>query len=79
VLWVIFKKFEKEKQLYFGRFDEGFHGFTRTTLHFAIDPREPNFKTWVVCCLKNGLETLVRHIDMHLFRFFVDSLGWPIM
>jgi hypothetical protein len=29
--------------------------------------------------LKDGLETLVGHIDMHLFIFFVDSLGWPMM
>ncbi len=29
--------------------------------------------------MKDGLETLVGHTDMHMFRFFVDSLGWPIM
>jgi hypothetical protein len=22
---------------------------------------------------------LVGHIDIHLFNFFVDSLGWPVM
>jgi hypothetical protein len=33
----------------------------------------PYFKTWVLNSLKDGLETLVGHIDMHLFRFFVDS------
>ncbi len=22
---------------------------------------------------------LIGHIDMHMFRFFVDSLGWPVM
>jgi hypothetical protein len=35
----------------------------------------PNFKTWVLGCLKDGPKTLVGHIDMHLFRFFVDSSG----
>ncbi len=29
--------------------------------------------------MKNGPETLVGHIDMHFFRFFIDSLGWPMM
>jgi hypothetical protein len=33
----------------------------------------------VVGCLKDGFETLARHIDMHLFKFFIDSMGWPIM
>jgi hypothetical protein len=32
-----------------------------------------DLKTWVVVCLKDGLNILVRHINMHLFRFFVDS------
>jgi hypothetical protein len=35
----------------------------------------PYFKS----CLKDGLELLVRHIDMHLFRFFVDSSCWLVM
>jgi hypothetical protein len=34
-----------------------------------------DFKAWVCGCLKDGLETLVRHINMHLFRFFVNSFG----
>jgi len=29
--------------------------------------------------LKDGLETLVRHADMHIFRSFVDLLRWPMM
>jgi hypothetical protein len=32
----------------------------------------PYFKIWVLGCLKNDHETLVGHIDMHIFRFFVD-------
>jgi len=39
----------------------------------------PNFKSWVLGCLKDGLETLVGHINMHMFRFFVDCLSWPMM
>ncbi len=31
------KKVEKEKQLYFGKFDEGFHGFVRDTFHSIVD------------------------------------------
>jgi hypothetical protein len=31
------KKIEKAKQLYFGRFDEGFHGFVKDTFHFTVD------------------------------------------
>jgi len=38
-----------------------------------------DFKSWVVGCLRDGFETLVRHIDMHLLNFFVDSLGSPVM
>jgi hypothetical protein len=29
--------------------------------------------------LKDGPEMLVRHTNMHLFRFFVDFLGWLMM
>jgi len=29
--------------------------------------------------LKDGLETLVGHIDMHLLKKIVDSLGWHVM
>jgi hypothetical protein len=39
----------------------------------------PNFKSWVLGCLKDGLETLVGHTDMYMFRFFVDLLGWLVM
>ncbi len=39
----------------------------------------PDFKSWVLSCLKNGLEMLVGHIDMHLFRFIINLLGWPMM
>jgi hypothetical protein len=38
-----------------------------------------DFKSWVVGCLKDGLETLVGHTNMHIFKFFADSMGWPVM
>ncbi len=38
-----------------------------------------DFKTWVLSCLRDGPETLVGHTNMHLFNFFVDSFGWPMM
>jgi hypothetical protein len=30
-----------------------------------------NFKSWVLGCLKDGLETLVGHSDMYMFRFLL--------
>ncbi len=39
----------------------------------------PDFKSWVLGCLKDSLETLVGHTDMHLFRFFVNSSSWLMM
>jgi hypothetical protein len=33
----------------------------------------PNFKTWVLGCLKDSPKTLIRYIDMHIFRILVDS------
>ncbi len=39
----------------------------------------PNFKTWVLGCLKDGPETLVGHINMHLFNFFVDLSSQLVM
>jgi len=32
----------------------------------------------VVGYLKDGFEMLVGHTNMHIFKFFVDSTGWPI-
>jgi len=42
-------------------------------------PKIPDFKSWVLGCLKDGPKTLVGHTDMHLFRFFVDSSCWLMM
>ncbi len=39
----------------------------------------PDFKSWVLVCLKDDLGTLVGHTDMHLFRFFIDSLRWSML
>jgi hypothetical protein len=39
----------------------------------------PDFKSWVLGCLKDDLGTLVGHTDMHLFRFIIDLSGWPMM
>lgn len=32
-----------------------------------------NFNPWVLGCLKNGPKTLVGHIDMYPFIFFMES------
>jgi hypothetical protein len=39
----------------------------------------PNFKSWVNGYLNNGPNILVDHTKMHLFRFFVDRVRWPVM
>jgi hypothetical protein len=40
----IVKKIERTKQLYFGRFDEGFHGLTKwLTFHSIVDPIKSRF------------------------------------
>jgi hypothetical protein len=38
-----------------------------------------DFKSWVLGCLKDGPKTLVGHTNIHLFRFFIGSLGWLVM
>jgi hypothetical protein len=43
VLWIFVKILEKVKQLYFGKFDEGFHDFIRVTFHSIVDPRDSIF------------------------------------
>jgi hypothetical protein len=35
----------------------------------------PNFKSWVLGYMKDGLKMLIGHTNMHLFRFVVDSSG----
>jgi hypothetical protein len=69
--------------------DENNHIFTNFMRDFMISQERPfipqlikvipNFKSWVLGCLKGSPKTLVRHTDMHMFRFFVDSLGWSMM
>jgi hypothetical protein len=39
----------------------------------------PDFKSWVLGCLKDGPKTLAGRTNMHMFRFFVDLLGWLVM
>jgi len=38
-----------------------------------------DFKSWVNGYLNNGPYVLVGHTKMHLFWFFVDEVGWPVM
>ncbi len=75
----ICQKNEGGEQLPFSRFDEGFYDFIGETIHSSIDSRDS--KVWILgpSCLKDGPKTLVGHTNMHIFRFFVDSLGWPMM
>ncbi len=39
----------------------------------------PNFKSWVNGYLNDGSDILVNHTKMHLFRFFMDEVGWLMM
>jgi hypothetical protein len=38
-----------------------------------------DFKSWVNGYLNDGSNILVGHTKMHLFRFFVDDISWPMM
>ncbi len=44
MFWEFVQKVKKVKQLYFGKFDEGFHFFAKTTFHFVVDSRDSRFK-----------------------------------
>jgi hypothetical protein len=40
MFWEFVQKGEITKQLYFGRFDEGFHVFAKMTFHFVVDSKD---------------------------------------
>ncbi len=58
-------KVEKTKQLHFDKFDENFHGLARENFHFVVDSKGFKFFNLRLSCLKDGLETLVGHTNMH--------------
>jgi hypothetical protein len=37
------------------------------------------FKSWVNGYLNDGPNVLVSHMEMHLFQFFVDEVGWLVI
>jgi hypothetical protein len=39
----LLKKLKEQNNLYVGKFEEGFHGLIRVTLHFVVDPRDSKF------------------------------------
>ncbi len=39
----------------------------------------PDFKSWVNVYFNDGPNIFVGHMEMHLFWFFVDKVGWPVM
>jgi hypothetical protein len=39
----------------------------------------PDFKSWVNGYLNDGLDVFDGHTKMHLFRFFMNEVGWPMM
>jgi len=38
-----------------------------------------DFKSWVNGYLNDGLNVLVNHMDLHLFRFSMNKVGWLVM
>jgi len=38
-----------------------------------------DFKSWVNGYLNDGLDVLVNHMELHLFRFSMDKVGWLVM
>jgi hypothetical protein len=38
-----------------------------------------DFKSWVNGYLNDGLDVLVNHMDLHLFRFSMDKVKWLVM
>jgi hypothetical protein len=43
MLWIFVQKVERIEQLYFGRFDEGYHGLAGNTFHFKINIKKFRF------------------------------------
>jgi hypothetical protein len=39
----------------------------------------PYFESWIVNCLNDGHETLLRHMDMHFFIFCIELFRWLLM
>jgi hypothetical protein len=38
-----------------------------------------DFKSWVNGYLNNGPKVFVSHTKMHLFKIFMDEVGWLVM
>jgi hypothetical protein len=38
-----------------------------------------DFKSWVNGYLNDGLDVLVNHMELHLFWFSMDKVGWLVM
>jgi hypothetical protein len=43
MFWEFVQKIKKAKQLYFGKFDEGFHFFAKVAFHSIVDSRDSRF------------------------------------
>ncbi len=56
-----------------------FSWFHKRDLSFRSWLKKKDLKTSVLGCLKDGLETLVKHIYLHLFKCFVDLSSWLVM
>jgi hypothetical protein len=43
MFWLFVKKVEGGKQLHLNKFDEGFHGLIKETIHSLVDSRDSRF------------------------------------
>jgi hypothetical protein len=68
------KKLKEENNYILGNLMRVFMILQERTFILRLIQEIRDFKFYVLCCLKDGLKMLVRHINM-MFRFFVDSSG----
>jgi hypothetical protein len=62
------KKLKEEKNYILASLMRAFMISQERLFILQLVQENPNFKSWVLDCLKDGLETLVGHSDMYMFR-----------
>jgi hypothetical protein len=70
MLWIFVKKLEIIEQLFLAYLMKAFMVSQERPFIPELIQEIPNFKSWVLGCLKDGPKTLIGHIDMHLLNFF---------
>ncbi len=70
MFWIFVQKLEIIEQLFLAYLMKAFMVSQERPFIPELIQEIPNFKSWVLSCLKDGPKTLIGHIDMHLFRLF---------